>query len=150
MGSSERWRPVVGFSAYEVSDGGRVRRGGRELKAFIDDKGRANVTLFRDGARALRRVHTLVLEAFVGPRPAGLIGCHRNGKPADNRAANLRWGTYSDNNLDAVAHGTHHEAAKTHCLRGHPFSAGNTRIRRGQRECVACIRIRRRAGASHG
>lgn len=50
-------------------------------------------------------VHWLVLLAFIGPRPYGLDACHNNGKHADNRASNLRWGTRSSNMHDRVAHG---------------------------------------------
>jgi hypothetical protein len=29
------------------------------------------------------------LEAFVGPRPPGLVCCHEDGDPANNRVENL-------------------------------------------------------------
>jgi hypothetical protein len=60
------------------------------------------------GRRNTRMVHTLVLEAFVGPRPPGKEACHGNGQPGDNRLSNLRWGTRSENIADAVRHGTWH------------------------------------------
>lgn len=52
-------------------------------------------------------VHRLVLEAFVGPCPDGMEGCHfpdRN--PANNRLENLRWDTPKSNAADKVIHGT--------------------------------------------
>jgi hypothetical protein len=52
------------------------------------------------------RVHRFVLEAFVGPRPPGMQGCHNNGNSLDNRLANLRWGTHADNVADRMRHGT--------------------------------------------
>lgn len=58
------------------------------------------------GSRIERLVHQLVLFAFVGPRPAGCESCHNNGIKTDNRRENLRWGTPSENQQDAVRHGT--------------------------------------------
>jgi hypothetical protein len=83
-------------------------------------------------------VHHLIAETFHGPRPEGMVVRHLNGNPLDNRAENLRWGTYTENNLDAVAHGTHLHARKTHCPQGHPYDAENTRVYRGMRYCRAC------------
>ncbi|RUU22663.1 HNH endonuclease [Mesorhizobium sp. M7A.F.Ca.AU.002.06.1.1] len=51
-------------------------------------------------------VHLLVLEAFVGPRPDGLEGCHNDGNPDNNRLDNLRWDTPESNQADRIAHGT--------------------------------------------
>lgn len=51
-------------------------------------------------------VHRLILEAFVGPCPDGLIACHNNGIPGDNRIENLRWDTHKSNTYDRVSHGT--------------------------------------------
>lgn len=42
-------------------------------------------------------VHQLVLLAFVGKCPAGLMTIHLNHKPSDNRLANLEYGTRSKN-----------------------------------------------------
>lgn len=64
------------------------------------------VKLYRDGKWANRRVHRLVLEAFVGPCPEGMQGCHNDGNPENNALENLRWDTIRGNMLDAVNHGT--------------------------------------------
>lgn len=58
-----------------------------------------------------RLVHRLVLEAFVGPCPAGMEGCHNNGCPSDNRLQNLRWDTRLANNADKIRHGTSRKGA---------------------------------------
>lgn len=156
MGSEERWLAVPGWEGlYEVSDRGGVRgldrvdsRGrhcpGVLLAPFVDGVGRHQVTLTREGRRSLYRVHRLVLEAFVGPAPAGTEACHGNGQPGDNRLGNLRWDTSSENEFDKVRHGTHQHARKTQCPHGHEYSPPNTRIRRsGARECRACTRARK-------
>lgn len=57
--------------------------------------------------RKLRFVHRLVLEAFVGPRPRGMVCRHfpdRN--PSNNRLDNLQWGTCRENAADKKVHGT--------------------------------------------
>lgn len=53
-----------------------------------------------------RPIHHLVLEAFVGPRPAGMEGCHNDGDPTNNRLDNLRWDTSKANQADKTKHGT--------------------------------------------
>lgn len=86
-----------------------------------------------------------MLTAFVGPCPPGMMARHRNGNPADNRVENLRWGTQSENMLDAVEHGTHNNARKTHCKRGHPFNEANTMmLSSGSRSCRTCHNARSR------
>lgn len=53
------------------------------------------------------RIHSLILTCFIGPAPPGHESLHYNGDRQDNRLANLRWGTRSQNMKDAVRHGTH-------------------------------------------
>lgn len=120
---SPAWRPVPGWeSYYEVSSSGLVRslprtvlrRNGRQLSIpgqllspAPSPDGYLAVQLVAPGRRQRRRVHVLVLAGFVGPRPAGLEGCHNNGNQLDNRLSNLRYDTHSENTLDSVRHGTH-------------------------------------------
>lgn len=52
-----------------------------------------------------RRLHHVVLEAFVGPRPPGMEGCHNDGDFTNNRPRNLRWDTHKSNGEDMIAHG---------------------------------------------
>lgn len=151
----EHWLPVVSYpDVYEVSDLGRVRsldryrpwgnnlilHRGQILNPMRSETGHCSVDLRNLGSRSPQLVHRLVLEAFVGPCPDGMEGCHFNGDPADNRLTNLRWDTRSANNLDAVRHGTHAQASKTHCKRGHEFTPENTGVqhRNGGRFCRMC------------
>lgn len=53
-----------------------------------------------------RQIHHLVLLAFVGPRPNGMLACHNDGVKTNNAAANLRWDTPSANCADTLLHGT--------------------------------------------
>lgn len=84
-------------------------------------------------------IHTLVLEAFVGPRPEGADGCHWNDVPDDNRVENLRWDSRSANVLDSVRNGSHGFAIRTHCPSGHEYTPENTYLHpQGSRNCRAC------------
>lgn len=142
----EMWRHVPGAPAYEVSDRGRVRSykrkpGPRILAAPVNSEGRPHVCL--DGRS--RKVHQLVMEAFVGPRPSGQEVLHRDGDKSNNALTNLRYGTRSENRLDMVAHGTHPMANRTHCPANHAYDDANTILRGGSRHCRECDRARSRA-----
>ena len=158
---TETWRPIPGWDGYEASDLGRVRSvprvvirtdgkqysvRGRILTAHEGPLGYMQVVLYRTGEfKRSMHVHRLVLAAFEGNR-AGMVACHSDGTKTNNALSNLRWGTYTDNAHDAVAHGTHHCAAKTHCKHGHEFTPENTYVnRRGARECETCRTARRAA-----
>lgn len=91
------------------------------------------------------RVHVLVLEAFVGPRPPGMECLHSNDVGTDNRLSNLRWGTHSENLNDLVRNGRHYWAQKTHCVRGHLLAAPNlvaSAVKLGRRACRSCSAAR--------
>lgn len=109
----ETWLPAdASGGAYEVSDEGRVRNAktGKVLAPmWCGSKGKqyATVSLCVGGAQIRRRVHHLVLLAFVGARPKGGIGCHRDDDKKNNSSANLYWGTWSTNARDRVANGNH-------------------------------------------
>jgi len=154
----ETWRPIAGYEGlYEVSDLGHVRslprktasgmRGGKILKPAARNKyGHVRVSLHVNGRSTLRQVHQLVAEAFLDPCPPGMEPRHGDGDPGNNAAANLSYGTKSDNCLDSVRHGTHRNARKTHCAQGHEFTPENTYPRNGGRGrgCRECKRERDR------
>lgn len=102
----ENWRPVPGAEMYSVSDLGRVK-GPRRMLIQHPDDGYLKVTLcIGAGIRITKRVHDLVLSAFVGPRPEGHVSRHLDGARDHNSLANLAWGTQADNENDKVRHGT--------------------------------------------
>lgn len=110
---TERWKDIKGFEgAYFVSDLGRVRSAkryrvsGRILTPCVAGKGYRKVQLVVGEKNEHRYVHELVLTHFVGPRPKGMDAAHNNGHRDDNRLANLRWATRTDNHADKIEHGT--------------------------------------------
>lgn len=139
-------REIEGFPGYRVSSDGRVwsdrvwrGRKGRWMKGKVTPGGYHAVTLYRDGAQTTKTVHSLVAEAFIGPRPDGLEVRHLNGDPLDNRAENLTYGTHGENERDKVTHGTHRNGGKTHCPSGHAYAGDNLYVSpRGWRYCRAC------------
>lgn len=169
MTNVERWLPVPGYPGYEVSDQGRVRSLDREVRSRWGTpktlKGRilAQVmvggtdgryhacTLFRDGNRKQTTVHVLVLETFVGPRPAaGMHGCHRDDDPANNRLKNLYWGTPRQNARDMVNNGGCPKSRITHCPQGHQYTEDNTYIvpSTGHRNCRACVKAKNKGNGN--
>ena len=105
---TETWKPVVGHEGfYSVSDLGRVEslRRGIILSPILRG-GYFFVNLHVDGVRKMGDIHALVLEAFIGPRPAGMECRHDDGIKTNNNVENLRWGTRSENQMDRAKHGT--------------------------------------------
>lgn len=141
---SEEWRAVPGYEGlYQVSDTGRVwsERAGRELKPFAHKhQGHLGIGLTDNrGRRRGQKIHRLVLEAFVGPCPAGMQACHYNDVPNDNRLENLRWDTPRANMMDRSRNGNNFNANKTHCRNHHRYSNENTYIdKTGGRHCRKC------------
>lgn len=97
---TEIWRTTTGFPNYEVSSVGRVRSKRGLLSPFRHNQ-YTLVNLFRGRAFVQCKVHVLVLETFVGPRPEGYQAHHKNGNKHDNRVENLEW-------LSAKDHGRTH------------------------------------------
>lgn len=124
---------------YAVSNRGRIRstRTGKVLVATTPRNGYPSVTV---GGKNVR-VHTLVLETWVGPRPPGQECCHRDDVRSHNSIRNLIWGSRSENALHSVRNKRHPNARKRECRNGHRYVAENTyRDKRGRRVCKICRR----------
>lgn len=102
------WRKHPRYPEYELSSEGDVRSiyTMRPLVGRLDKDGYRALVLCTGGRRLNARVASMVLEAWVGPRPAGFVVRHLNGVRADNRPSNLAWGTQKDNIGDKITHGT--------------------------------------------
>lgn len=108
---NESWKSVLDWEGlYEVSNHGSVRsiarwtikgvRGGKLLEPYLRPDSYYEVYLYdgNTGRRRNARVHHLVLEAFVGPRPEGQEALHGPGGKLDNHwPENISWGTRAQN-----------------------------------------------------
>lgn len=154
---NEEWRAIPGFGGrYDVSDEGRIRSWvpwrNRELPHLMSPQPNARsghpmqvLTPYRGAKKVAVYVHTAMMLAFVGPRPDGLVVRHIDGDSLNNRLSNLAYGTASENEFDKVRHGTHQNASKTHCKRGHEFTPENTRPNGPSgRSCRECSNARSR------
>lgn len=79
---------------------------GRIIIPNMNNKGYLTLSTTRYGRRL---VHRAVIESFVygGAIPDGLIVCHKDGNPHNNKLDNLYAGTYIDNLNDSKRHGTY-------------------------------------------
>ena len=136
------WRVIPGFPLYEAHPDGFIRcignskclkatPGGGYLKVGIRDD--ANV-------RRYPRVHVLILQTFVGPRPSPEHeGAHCDGDPWNNALFNLAWKTRQENTCDKRVHRTtsHHAGAEIRRMR--PEEVIEVRMRAAQGEPFARI-----------
>lgn len=92
----------------------------------------------------LQLAHRVAYQLFVGPIPAGMFVDHlcRNRScvnPDHMEIVTARVNILRGDGLAA------HEARRTTCVRGHPYSGDNLYVHRGKRYCRACVGIRRSA-----
>lgn len=106
----EIWREVPGWPMYQVSTHGRLRSFhlGKltVLKGGRDRDGYRRAVLVNGDTRKSIKLHHMVLWAFHGPCPEGLVGRHADGNIANNRPDNLSWATQRENIHDKIRHGT--------------------------------------------
>ncbi len=113
-----RFLPAPGWEGYRVGDDGSVwscRIGGHgyqlsehweRLKGVVNPKGYRYVTLSHPDKKSVsRKVASLVLLAFVGPRPDGQQCRHLDGNSLNDKLDNLCWGTALENGADKRRHG---------------------------------------------
>ena len=121
---NEIWKDIPGYEGkYQASSMGRIRSIDRIVFCHGNNKkdyqrimkGRVlrpgkfcksgHLSVVLGHGKNGSPVHQLVALAFHGPCPEGMEVLHRNGDPTDNRPANLRYGTRSENILDVFFQG---------------------------------------------
>lgn len=124
---TESWRFVPGFEGrYEVSNFGvvrslcfanrytlKLREVPHVLKTWKTRWGYERVRL----CDKMFHVHTLVLLAFVGPKPKGCEAAHLDGVRTNNSAANLKWCTKKENHSHKWLHGTQQAGSRQGCAK---------------------------------
>lgn len=100
----EKWKEIIGFEGYFVSDDGRVKTEDynhtgrvREIKIFENEGGYMACNLMRRGSRKRKTVHQLVAIAFIDNPNSYQQVNHKNGDKTDNRVENLEWCNGSQN-----------------------------------------------------
>ncbi len=135
------WFDVFGFEGiYEITRSGMIRSvrryitykdgrsgywtDGQRLHPSLSNTGYYYVNLRKDGRLYPRRVHRMLLETFVEPRPVGFECRHLDGNKTNNKLENLKWGTPKENSEDMVRHGTSNKGKTFLYKRGeeNPFS----------------------------
>lgn len=140
--SIEEWRPVPGFPGYLASSLGRVLgRRGWVLSPETTHDGYLRVVLYdAEGGRTRRTLHSVVADAFGiegGPQVD-----HINGNKGDNRPANLRRVSQSDNIRADFERGARRAPRSAFCTQLRRVAAA--RVRTGE----PLIRVARALGVS--
>ncbi len=101
--------PIPKYPEYAISRSGQVwsLKRQRPLRISIGSYGYPFVNLRCGSRRSPCKLHTLLLETFVGARPVGMECRHLDGDPQNNALSNLKWGTKKENAQDTIRHGRH-------------------------------------------
>lgn len=123
----ELWADIPEYEGlYQASSLGRVKSLAREVLAYNFPAKRMvmksvaekvlslkkygkdylGVHLYKNGVDSKFYVQRVILSAFKGKNPEGMVACHINGNRKDNRIENLRWDTPKNNEADKLIHGT--------------------------------------------
>lgn len=119
----EVWKPVSGYeNVYSVSNFGNVRRelpargakAGKLIRLQKSGVGYLNANLSFLGIVKTNKVHSLVAEAFIGPRPVGFEVNHLDGVKTNNHDNNLSYVSPGDNIRHAVKTGLFNNGGENH------------------------------------
>jgi hypothetical protein len=106
-----RRKPVHGtLGLYEITDTGVVfslhRGRDRERRLSAGGAQYLMVALYVNGRSTVRTVHSLVAEAFLGPKPSSKhVVNHRDGNKLNNHWRNLEWATRKEDRQHAIRMG---------------------------------------------
>lgn len=106
----QEMRPISGFEEYLATLDGDVysTKNGKLRKMHPSVSGSIYLqVMLSPPGRPPRpeQLHHLILLAYVGPRPLGARGLHKDDDPFNNHYTNLIWGTAQQNTNQAIANG---------------------------------------------
>lgn len=115
----EIWKDIKGYEGmYQCSNLGRIQsldryvyehtgkrqfRKGQIMKQRLNPNGYLQVPLNKNGKRKMLSVHIVVAQAFFVPNNSADIVNHKDGNKQNNKANNLEWISYSENNKHAYS-----------------------------------------------
>jgi len=126
--------------------GGRLTNNWRVKKPSMSRDGYKMIGLHNKRKILFTSIHSLVLSAFIGPRPIGLQACHNNSNKKDNTLLNLRWDTPKANIADRDKNGPTSQGERNG--RAKIKSASVRHVRRLRREGMSFMKIAMRFGIS--
>lgn len=95
----EIWKPIAGYSNYEVSNMGKVRRNKKTIfMGTKENDGYVRVGLTKDKKSRKFKMHRLVAMTFI-PNPENKPEVNHLGEKHDNRVCMLEWATSQENSL---------------------------------------------------
>ena len=138
------WRPIEGFPDYEIGSNGQLMSWRHTVEGKVQDppSGRTQI-LDPEGVPRHVRLHTLVAEAFMVPRPENHVLVYEDGDQSNRSVSNLRWELNRDFALSKFQERIEEQRNKENCFRGHPLSGDNLyeSLTNG-RTCVMCRKAR--------
>ena len=122
---NEEWKEITDYENYSISTYGRVRnvKTDRILKAGIDGQGYYKVNLRKDKKSKSMNVHRLVANTFIDNPDNKRCIDHINNDRLDNKVANLRYVTHTENNQNKSM-----RKDNTSNVKGVSFNKNNNRI----------------------
>lgn len=97
----EIWVKIKNSKDYYVSNIGNVKSKYKTLKKCLNSNGYEIVNINVNNKRITKKVHRLVIQAFIpNPKQKRCVN-HKDGCRTNNELSNLEWVTHSENNKHA-------------------------------------------------
>ena len=102
------WIDIIGFEEfYRINEFGEIysKRLNKILSPYITNKGYKAIDLIKEENRYKFLIHRLVALHFVPNPNNDPIVLHKDNNKLNTHCSNLKWGTYSENNSQAISDG---------------------------------------------
>lgn len=94
------FKTIPNFTRYAISSNGIIlnKRYRKLMKYSYDRQGYANLHLISDDGKDVHcKIHCLMMAAWIGPRPEGMVVHHKDSKEYHNELYNIEYVTQADN-----------------------------------------------------